>query len=302
MRIGIDLGGTKIEGVALTPDGGVAATLRRPTPQHDYPGTVAAIVAVADALRREVGGVPTIGIGTPGSAARTAAGPPVWQGANSVWLNGRPLAHDLERALGQPIRVANDADCFAVSEAVDGAAAGAGTVFGVILGTGVGGGLVVGGRPLAGPNGIAGEWGHVPLPWLAASEYPGPACYCGRRGCIETFLSGRAFERDHRERTGETRRATDIAEAALAGDAAAAASLDTYVDRLGRALAMLIDIVDPDIIVLGGGVSRIGALYERLPAAIAPHVFSAGFATPVVRNRHGDSSGVRGAAQLWPLS
>lgn len=294
-RIGVDLGGTKIEGVLLDAAGREQARLRVPTPQHDYAGTLAALAQVVAAL-----GAPdaSVGIGAPGSERleTDADGRRLWGGANSTWLNGRPLAHDAREALGRPVALANDANCFAVSEATDGAAAGARVVFGVIIGTGVGGGTVVNGTPLAGRHGIAGEWGHTPLPWMTPDEHPGRACFCGRHGCIETFLAGPSLEQYHAARGGDPAlRGTEIA---LGRDGPARAAFDAYVDRLGRALAMVVNIIDPDVIVLGGGLSKIDALYERLPPAVAARAFTDGFSAPIVRNAHGDSSGVRGAAWL----
>ena len=302
MRIGIDLGGSKIEGVALTRDGSVGAALRVPTPQQDYPATIAAVAHVVTMLEAETGVRASVGIGAPGSAARAtdAAGNRVWQGANATWINARPLEADLAAALGREVRVANDANCFTVSEAADGAAAGAHVVFGVIIGTGVGGGLVVDGKPIGGRHGIAGEWGHVTLPWMRADEFPGAINFCGHRGTMETWVAAKALERDYVERGGAALLATAIADAAAAGDARAGRVFDDYVERLARGLAMIVNIVDPDCIVLGGGASRIAALYDRLPARIAAYAFTDDFDTPVVRNRHGDASGVRGAAQLWP--
>ncbi len=301
MRIGIDLGGSKIEGVALDEAGAVAAALRVPTPQQDYDATLGAVAHVVAVLEAEIGASARVGVGAPGSLSRRAddAGNRLWQGANATWINARALPADLSARLGRDVRVANDANCFAVSEAADGAAAGAHVVFGVIVGTGCGGGIVVDGRPLAGHNGIGGEWGHTPLPWPRADEYPGPLCFCGKRGCLETWVAAKSLERDFRDRGGTALSATAIADAAAAGEGLAVAVLDDYVDRLARGLAVVVDIVDPDVIVLGGGASRIAALYERLPAAIAAHAFSDSLATPVVRARHGDASGVRGAAQLW---
>jgi fructokinase len=266
-----------------------------PTPQQDYAATLAAVAHVVEAL-----GAPdaSVGIGAPGSErlATDAEGRRLWGGANSTWLNGQPLAHDLARAIGRPAAIANDANCFAVSEATDGAVAGARVAFGVIIGTGVGGGVVIDGRPLAGRHGIGGEWGHTPLPWMTPEEYPGRRCFCGHAGCIETFLAGPALERDHAARGGDpAMRGTEIALGALPP---AREAFDAYVDRLGRALAMVVNILDPDAIVLGGGLSKIDALYDRLPAAVAAHAFTTGFSAPIVRNLHGDSSGVRGAAWL----
>lgn len=302
MRIGIDLGGSKIEGIALAPDGSAAAALRVPTPQHDYLATIAAVAQVVAALEAETATSASVGIGAPGSASRRldVGGNRLWQGANATWINDRAFEADLAAALARPVRVANDANCFTVSEAADGAGAGASVVFGVIIGTGVGGGLVVDGRPVTGRHGIAGEWGHVPLPWARADEFPGEPNFCGHRGTIETWVAGKALERDFVRRGGLVMRATDIADAAGAGDDRAAAVFDDYVERLARGLAMVVNIVDPDCIVLGGGASRIAALYDRLPARIAAYAFTNAFDTPVVPGRHGDASGVRGAAQLWP--
>lgn len=302
MRIGIDLGGSKIEGVALDAGGGVAAALRVPTPQGDYAATIAAVAHVVAVLEAEADAPASVGVGAPGSASRRTddRGNALWQGSNATWINGCALEADLAAALARDIRVANDANCFAVSESTDGAAAGAHIVFGVIIGTGCGGGLCVDGRPVAGRNGIAGEWGHMPLPWPRADEYPGPECFCGRRGCIERWVAAKSLERDFVERGGAAGlSATGIADAAAAGNVCAAAALDDYIDRLARGLAVVVDILDPDVIVLGGGGSRIGALYDRLPGAIATYAFANSLDTPVVRNRHGDASGVRGAAQLW---
>ena len=297
MRIGIDLGGSKIEAVALADDGSERFRRRVPTPQDDYAGTITAIARLVAEIRRiAVNGV-SIGIGIPGTLSPETA---LVKNANSVCLIGRPFDRDLAAELGQPVRVTNDANCFALSEATDGAATDAGIVFGVILGTGVGGGLVVSGRVLDGPNAIAGEWGHNPLPWPADDERPGPACYCGMKGCIETFLSGPGLERDHRATTGETRGAAEIADLAERGNRAADATLTRYEDRLARALATVINVVDPDVIVLGGGLSNIERLYRTLPGLLPAYVFSDSVRTRVVPPHHGDSSGVRGAAWLWP--
>lgn len=299
MRIGIDLGGTKIEGLALDADGVERARLRVPTPQDSYEGCVAAIAGAVAELERRVGVGCTVGVGHPG-AISPATG--VIKNANSTRLNGRPLHLDLERAIGREVRLANDANCLAVSEASDGAAAGCRVVFGVILGTGVGGGIVVDGRPLTGAQAIAGEWGHNALPQPQDDERPGPACYCGRRGCVETWLSGPALRQQFEERTGRRLQATDIADAAMAGDADAQAAIERYCDRLARALSVVINILDPDAIVLGGGLSRIGQLYVRVPELWKRSVFSETdrIVTRLVPPRYGDSSGVRGAAWLWP--
>ncbi len=298
MRIGIDLGGTKTEGILIDGDGRELARQRLPTPHGDYGETIARIVRLVEALRGHATGTqPSVGVGIPG-AISPATG--LVKNANATWLIGRPLDRDLAAALGQPVRVDNDANCFAVSEAVDGAATGALVVFGVILGTGVGGGLAVDGRALRGRNAIAGEWGHNALPWTEPDEGTGRRCYCGLRGCIETYLSGPGLSAAFAERTGRGMPAAAIAEAAAAGDAAAGAMMDRYVSRLARALAMVINIVDPDVIVLGGGLSNIDRLYADVPRHWQRWVFSDATATELKRNRHGDSSGVRGAAWLWP--
>lgn len=297
MRIGVDLGGTKIEAIALDEDGSTRARRRVATPAGDYDATLRAVAGLVAAVEAEAGAqagaAGSVGVGIPG-ALSPATG--LVKNANSTCLIGRPLDRDLEAVLARPVRLANDADCFALSEAVDGAGAGAGSVFGVILGTGVGGGIVIGGRPLAGPNAIAGEWGHNPLPWPRGGEMPGPACYCGKRGCIETFLSGPGLARDH----GGGLTAADIAAGAEAGDAVCTAALDRYIDRLARALATVINVLDPDVVVLGGGLSNLRVLYERLPRALPEWVFSDSVRTRIVPPVHGDSSGVRGAAWLWP--
>lgn len=298
-RIGIDLGGTKIEGLALDGDNRVAAgPLRISTPRADYGGTLDAIADLVAQLDQKLGpdAEATVGVGMPGSIAKATGRV---QNANSTWLNDRPLGRDLEARLGRRVRLANDANCFALSEAVDGAAAGAGSVFGVILGTGCGGGLVVGGRLIDGPRGIAGEWGHNPLPRPKPDEYPGPACWCGRHGCMETWVSGPALEADHGAQTGRALKAAQIAAAAQAGDPAAAATIARHVDRLGRGLAHVINIIDPDVVVLGGGLSNLDHLYTDLPAAVAPHLFTSQPFVDIRRPRWGDSSGVRGAAWLW---
>jgi len=299
MRIGIDLGGTKIEGIVLDGGGRELSRLRVPTPAGDYAATVAAIAGMVAALEAETSRGASVGVGMPG-ALSPASG--LVKNANSTWLIGRPLDRDLEAALGRPVRVENDANCFAVSEAADGAAAGDTVVFGAILGTGVGGGMVIDGRPLRGRNAIAGEWGHNPLPWAEEDERPGPACYCGLAGCIETFLSGPGLARDFVAATGEAATAGDIAARAAAGDAAAEAALARYERRLARALASIINVLDPDAIVLGGGLSNLTRLYDNVPRLWGRWVFSDRVDTPLRRNRHGDSSGVRGAAWLWPAS
>ena len=296
LRFGLDLGGTKIEGAVLDADGSVRLRRRVPTPRGDYDKTVAAMVRLVAELEREAGGRGTVGVGMPG-AISPATG--MVKNANSTWLNGRPLREDLSRALGREVRVANDANCFALSEATDGAAAGADVVFGVILGTGTGGGVVVHGRVLSGANAIAGEWGHNPLPAPRDDERPGPACYCGRHGCVETFLSGPGLHRDYTGHGGDDIDAAAIVLRADAHEPLAVAVMWRYEDRLARALASVINILDPDVIVLGGGLSNIDRLYAAIPARWAPHIFSDRVATRLVRAMHGDSSGVRGAAWLW---
>ena len=297
MRLGIDLGGTKIEGVVLS---GSQVTGRRrvATPSGDYEGTIAAIRGLIAELAAETAlpGDAPAGIAMPGAiSVRTG----LVKNANSTCLNGRPFDRDLAAALGRPIKVANDANCFALSEATDGAGAGHRTVFGAILGTGVGGGLVVDGRILTGPNGIAGEWGHSPLPWPAADETDGAPCYCGKRGCIETWISGPAFAARYAADQGVAATAHEIARAAISGEACAEAAIERLGQRIGKCLATVINVVDPDVIVLGGGLSNIEALYGLVPDAIRRHAFSDDVTTPVVRAIHGDSSGVRGAAWLW---
>jgi fructokinase len=294
MRLGVDLGGTKIELVALDEGGGERLRRRVPTPRGDYTGTVAAIARLVESAEAGLGERGTVGVGTPGAVSRATG---LMKNCNSTWLNGRPLGQDLEAALGRPVRLANDANCFALSEATDGAAAGAEAVFGVILGTGCGAGVVVGGRVLAGPNAIAGEWGHNPLPWPRADELPGPDCYCGRAGCLETWISGPGLARDLR--AGLALGAEEIAARAAAGDAVCAAALERYEDRLARGLAHVINILDPDVVVLGGGMSKFARLYHRVPKLWGRYVFSDRVDTRLVAPRFGDSSGVRGAAWLW---
>jgi len=299
MRIGIDLGGTKIAAVALDDAGGERARLRVDTPR-DYAGTLAALAGVVAALDGgEAGGATRAGVGLslPG-VVDPAAG--TVRAANLPWLNGRPLAGDLAARLGRPVRLANDANCFALSEAVDGAAAGAAVVFGVVLGTGVGGGLVVDGRILNGANALAGEWGHTPLPWRREEDGAPEPCGCGRAGCVETLLSGGGLARLHARRTGEALPGPEIAARAVAGDAAARATLDHFADALARALAVLIDIVDPDAIVVGGGLSGLPGLYDAVPARWGRYALAAEPRTRLRPARHGAESGMRGAAWLWP--
>ncbi len=296
MRIGIDLGGTKIEAAALDRDGAILLRRRRATPTGDYQGTLAAVAGLVREIETELDEEGSVGVGTPGSISPTRG---VIRNANSTCLNGRPLHRDLEQLLKRPVHLANDADCFALSEAVDGAAAGADPVFGVILGTGTGGGIVIGGQVISGPNRISGEWGHNPLPAPRPDELPGPPCYCGRRGCIETFLSGPGLARDYRAGGGEPLTAEQIVERAEQGEALAEQVLTRYEERLARALASVINLLDPEVIVLGGGLSNIHRLYHRVPQLWGEHVFSDAVTTRLLPPRHGDSSGVRGAAWLW---
>ena len=297
IRIGIDLGGTKIEGIALDDAGRELARRRVATPQGDYDGTVAAIAGLVGWLEgASGGGRASVGVGIPGTISPASG---LIKNANSVWLIGRPFDRDLAAALGRPVRLQNDANCLAVSEAADGAGAGAAVVFAAILGTGCGGGIVVNGRALAGANAVAGEWGHSPLPWPEDGERPGPACYCGKRGCLESWVSGPALAADHARATGEALDAETIAAHAEAGDAAAAASLARLEGRLARGLATVVNLLDPDVIVLGGGLSNIGRLYHTLPRLLGAWCFSDAVVTPIRPARHGDSSGVRGAAWLW---
>jgi len=296
MRLGVDLGGTKIAGVALGPDGTVIAEHRIAAPQHDYSATLRAVGEMVAGLEQTAGTRGTIGIGMPGSISPVSGRV---QNANSMWLNGQPFARDVETNLGRPVRLANDANCFALSEAVDGAAAGAASVFGVILGTGCGGGLVFNGRLIDGPRNIGGEWGHNPLPWTTDDEHPGPRCWCGRNGCMETWVSGPGLEADHGRITGMRFASEEIAARAGHGDAHARASLDRHAGRLARGLAHVVNIFDPHVIVLGGGLSQLSHLYQVLPDLMAPYIFAERAQITVKPPRWGDASGVRGAAWLW---
>jgi len=298
LRIGIDLGGTKIEIVVLDAQGVELLRRRVATPRDDYQGTVKAIVDLVLAAEQELAAQASVGIGTPG-ATSLATG--LLKNANSVCLNGKPLLDDLQAALQRPLRIANDADCFTLSEASDGAAAGMDSVFGVIAGTGTGGGIVIHGRLLSGINAIAGEWGHNSLPWPRNGERPGPDCYCGKQGCIETWLSGPGLEREYAFASGEQLKVPDIVQLELAGDPVAAQCLDRYIDRMARALASVINIIDPQVIVLGGGMGNIQRLYRDVPGVWGQYIFSDRVDTQLVRPVHGDSSGVRGAAWLWPV-
>ncbi|MGE0770062.1 MAG: ROK family protein [Hyphomicrobiaceae bacterium] len=296
LRIGIDLGGTKIEGVVLAPDGSEKARIRVAAPKGNYEASIAALTDLIADLERQAGAKCTIGIGMPGSISPATG---LVQNANSVWLNGRPLKSDLEQRAGREVRLANDANCFAVSEATDGAAAGAASVFGVILGTGCGGGIVVRGSLIDGPRGIGGEWGHNPLPWMAADEYPAPMCWCGRPGCMETWVSGPALAADHARATAAELTAEDVVKLAASGDVAARATLGRHADRLARGLAHVVNLIDPDVIVLGGGLSKLSHLYSDLPALMERWVFADAPRIRVLPPRWGDASGVRGAAWLW---
>ncbi|HET9703189.1 MAG TPA: ROK family protein [Vicinamibacterales bacterium] len=295
MRIGIDLGGTKIEGVALADDGRELARRRVAAPRGSYHATIHAVIALVTAIEQEAGGRGSVGIGIPGTISPATG---LVKNANSTWLIGHALDRDLSRALDRDVRLANDANCFALSEATDGAAAGASVVFGVIIGTGTGGGVVVNGRVVVGANAIGGEWGHNPLPAPRDEERPGPACYCGRSGCIETFLSGPGLARDYIGHGGEDVAAAEVAARARRGEPRAVACLERYAERFARAIASIINVLDPDVIVLGGGLSSIDRLYERVPELWAASVFSDRVDTRLVRAKHGDASGVRGAAWL----
>jgi fructokinase len=295
VRIGVDVGGTKLEVIAIEPSGREVLRRRVPTPRGDYEGTIEAIAALVVDAETQVGEA-SVGIGMPGTISPASG---LVKNANSTWLNGRAFGRDLSARLERELRFANDANCLALSEASDGAAAGASSVFAVILGTGVGGGLVVDGRLVVGVNGIGGEWGHNPVPWPTTAEWPGPPCYCGRTGCIETLLSGPALSREHQASAAVRMDAVEIAAAAARGDAAAAATFDRYEQRLARCLASIINVVDPEVIVLGGGVSNVERLYGAVPGIWRQFVFSDSVVTRLVRAGHGDSSGVRGAAWLW---
>lgn len=303
LRIGVDLGGTKIAVVGLAADDREVARLQRPTPRQNYDETVREVAAMVNELETATAPASVVGIAMPGSIVPTTG---LVQNANSTWLNGQPFQADLENLLGRRVRTANDANCFALSEAYDGAARGAASVFGVILGTGCGGGLVVDGHLVQGHRNIGGEWGHNPLPWATEQELPGPVCYCGKQGCIETFLSGPGLARSYRASLagngGGEIDAAEISHRAAAGDPAATATLARYCDRLARGLASVINIIDPDAIVLGGGLSQLDILYQEVPSRLPAYVFSDGCRTPIVRALHGDSSGVRGAAWLWHLN
>ena len=296
MRLGIDLGGSKIEIIALGDDGQALLRRRVATPQGDYPATLQAVAGLVTAAESELGRRGTLGIGIPGTESQASG---LIKNANSTCLIGQPLRQDLQSLLQREVRLANDANCFALSEAIDGSGRDAEIVFGVILGTGVGGGIVVHQQVLTGANGIAGEWGHNPLPLPDTADLPLPACYCGRAGCVETYLSGPGMSADHRRHNGATLSAEQIEQRAAAGDAACEATLQRYEARLGRALAGIINVLDPQVIVLGGGLSKMQRLYRNLPERCGPHIFSDVFCNRILPPAHGDSSGVRGAAWLW---
>lgn len=299
MRIGVDVGGTKIEAIALDAKGAELQRIRTSTPKGDYEGTIAAIVGLVQQLERETGQTGTVGVGIPGTIVGATG---LVKNANSTWLNGQPLQKDLSKALGREVRCANDANCFAVSEATDGAAQGYEVVFGVIVGTGCGGGVVFGGEIHNGPNGLAGEWGHTPLPWTNASEVPGPLCYCGQHGCLETWISGTGLEWDFARTSSRNLRGAEIVQAAAAGDQEAEEALERLIDRMARGLSTIVNVLDPDVIVVGGGLSNLQRLYGgELAARLRDYGFGGGVETPILKNQHGDSSGVRGAAWLWPL-
>jgi fructokinase len=298
IRIGVDLGGTKIEFVALERDGTELHRHRIATPRHDYEGTVRAIADGVKEMENQLRRTATVGVGIPGTVSRRTG---LVKNANSTWLNGKPFDKDLSRALDREVRCANDANCLAVSEATDGAGAGKHVVFAVILGTGCGGGVAMDGRVHSGANGVAGEWGHNTLPWMRADEFPGPPCYCGKNGCIETWISGTGLEKDYERATKVSLRGPEILSRSEAGEPAALAALDRFEDRIARGLAGVINLLDPDIIVMGGGASQIPRIYKNVPARLKDCVFGKEADTPMLPAKHGDSSGVRGAAWLWPL-
>ncbi len=297
MRIGIDLGGTKIEALALDEHGTELLRYRIDSPQGDYQQTLLAMSHLVSRIEEQTGETGTVGAGIPGSVSGLTG---MVKNANSTWLNGHPIERDLSLLLGREVRVANDANCLAVSEATDGAAEGQRVVFGVILGTGAGGGVALNGTIHAGPNGLGGEWGHNPLPWPEPDEFPGPPCYCGKRGCIETWVSGTGMARSFREATGRSLTAREIVAAAEQGAPEAVRAVERFEDRLARALAGVVNILDPDVFVFGGGVSRVSRLYQAIAAKLPRYVFGGECDTPLLPARFGDASGVRGAAWLWP--
>ncbi len=297
IRIGIDLGGTKVEGRAFDATGQELDRIRVATPKGDYPGTVEAIASTAEALETRAGVRGTVGVGIPGTVVRSTG---LVKNANSTWLNGMPLERDLTARMGREVRCANDANCLAISEAIDGAAAGFPVVFGVILGTGCGGGVAIEGRVHNGPNGVAGEWGHNPLPLQTAEEWPGPECYCGRRGCLERWISGSGLELDYERTTGHGLRGPEIVALSEQGNPEAEAALQRLEDRVARGLAGVVHILDPDAFVIGGGLSKLARIYENVPRLLSQYTFGGPVETPILQALHGDASGVRGAAWLWP--
>ena len=298
MRIGIDVGGTKIEAIGLDGAGRELKRIRVSTPKGEYDGTVEAIAGLVREIESATGKSGSVGVGIPGTVVRETG---LVKNANSTWLNGRPLERDLSAKLGREVRCSNDANCFTISEATDGAAQGFGVVFGVILGTGCGGGIAIHGSVHAGPNGLGGEWGHTPLPWATAEEQPGQLCYCGQRGCLETWISGTGFEWDFARVPSRNLPGAEIAAAAASGDDETEAAMLRLIDRIARGLSSVVNILDPDAIVLGGGLSNLSRLYSgELADRLRGYGFGGGVTTPILRNRHGDSSGVRGAAWLWP--
>lgn len=297
MRIGIDLGGTKIEALALGADGQELRRIRVPSPRHDYAETLKAIARLVNTLEADLGEQATVGVGIPGTIIRSSG---LVKNANSTWIIGQPLERDLSAALAREVRCANDANCLALSEATDGSGAGYRIVFAVILGTGCGGGLAIEGRVQEGLHSVAGEWGHNSLPWPRADEFPGPPCYCGKSGCIETWISGTALGNDYQRSTGRPFSGGEVAEAAGRGDPQALAAIQRLEDRIARAFASLVNVIDPDVIVVGGGLSKLADIYHNVPPLLENYGFGGGIHTPIVPARHGDSSGVRGAAWLWP--
>ena len=298
LRIGVDLGGTKIEFVTLERDGTELYRHRIPTPRFEYDGTVRAIADGVKEMEKQLGRTATVGVGIPGTVSTRTR---LVKDANSTWLNGKPFDKDLSQALGREVRCANDANCLAVSEATDGAGVGRHVVFAVILGTGCGGGIAVDGRVHGGSNGVAGEWGHNTLPWMRAEEFPGPPCYCGKNGCVETWISGTGLEKDFERATRVSLRGPEIIARSEAGEPDALDALERFEDRLARGLAGVINLLDPDVIVMGGGASQIPRIYKNVPPRLKEYVFGKEADTPLVPAKHGDSSGVRGAAWLWPL-
>ncbi len=303
LYVGVDFGGTKIEAAALSQDGELLAVQRLPNP-GDYAAALGVVCDLIEKVESEAKTkdaslghrVATIGVGAPGSVSPRTG---VMRNANSTWLNGKTFREDLEDALHRPVRLANDANCLALSEAVDGAAKGAKSVFAIIVGTGCGGGVVINGHLVEGANGVTGEWGHVPLPWLKRGEFPGPKCWCGLEGCLETWVSGTGFARDFHDVTGRTMKGEEIIDAMRAGDIEAEAAFDRLMDRLGRGMALIVNILDPEVFVFGGGLSNVAEIYQRLPAKIKPYVFSDTWQARLTPAKWGDSSGVRGAAYLW---